>query len=251
MKKTLSLLSLSVMLSACSSDSGSDLHNYPKNEPVLADIAGIWDNTTDHGMFGVDEYYTVIKENGDIINYDYLGDDFDDLDDCYEKFTGSNLIELGSGQFKSEFTIPAINHSSETIFKFTLPSENEMQVTMLNNSVKGYVWVDGQIVNFSWHAEYVEGSKINVEVDFTDANEQFVLEFLNETSQWQILSGDITDFYQDIIFGSLVDELAEQVTAISLRYNGRESDFTPLCADASAKSKINAASRKLEKNRTF
>ena len=70
---------------------------------TLADVAGVWDATTDLGAAGVDEIYTVIRADGTGADFDYAGDSFDNFANCYwrDDFT---IVDLGGGSFEVTYT---------------------------------------------------------------------------------------------------------------------------------------------------
>ena len=77
------------------SGGGGDSVN--NTSPFLVDIAGVWNNSeTIDGL--TDEVYLVIKTNGTVVFYDYMGDSFDAEANCYMSFT-ETISDLGGGDF--------------------------------------------------------------------------------------------------------------------------------------------------------
>ena len=101
MKKYLVLFGLILLQSCNSSGSGDSVNN---TNPSLADIVGVWDDsvTIDNTT---DERYTVIRADGTIGGYDYLGDSFYNGLNCYDKVADITIIDLGGGDFFINFTI--------------------------------------------------------------------------------------------------------------------------------------------------
>lgn len=94
MKKVLAFLSV-LALVGCGSDSDSG------RNAVLADLIGTWDASSTYGQ-EVDEIYTVIKEDGSFIDYDYDGDSYDQGDNCYYRYEAGVLTDQGNGDFLIE-----------------------------------------------------------------------------------------------------------------------------------------------------
>lgn len=90
----ISTLFLSLLLVACGgSNDGSTRGNVDNDGPVLfiSDVSGVWDvSEIEDGL--LDEMYVFIREDGVISYFDYLGDEYDNLSDCY-------LEALDVGQF--------------------------------------------------------------------------------------------------------------------------------------------------------
>lgn len=105
MKKSLFVAFLLFTLCACGDDGDSAL--------TLADIAGVWDDSTVYSSTIEDEWYIVIKPDGTITDYDYYGDTFDQGDDCYYK-SESIITDLGGGNFEiiDEDGLEVIVHAS-------------------------------------------------------------------------------------------------------------------------------------------
>lgn len=75
--------------------SDNDTHS-----PSLKDIAGVWDAT--HEEDGLEDVsYIVISTSGDYTVYNYLGDAYDDLEECYDKVEWT-ITDLGGGYFAIE-----------------------------------------------------------------------------------------------------------------------------------------------------
>lgn len=69
-----------VILTGCGSDDNDD-----GSQAGLELISGVWDAFDLEGQL-VDEGYLYISPNGEITSYDYLGDSFDNGDNCYSEF---------------------------------------------------------------------------------------------------------------------------------------------------------------------
>lgn len=60
-------------------------------------FVGLWDLTKVHEEYGEDVYYHYIGEDGTAIDYDYVGDSFDNIENCYVEVEGSQrYIREGS-----------------------------------------------------------------------------------------------------------------------------------------------------------
>jgi len=79
-----------VLLAGC----GSDDQGTPA---ALDDIVGVWDQSESYGQT-FDEWYFVIRENGELVDYDYQGDSVDMGENCYESET-VQLTDEGKGNF--------------------------------------------------------------------------------------------------------------------------------------------------------
>ncbi len=82
----------------CNETEIPDAPETPDNNTTLQDIVGVWDGS---GAFdeGIDIWYSVIKANGDIIEYDYEGDSFGSGEKCYWRYDDTHIEDLGNGQF--------------------------------------------------------------------------------------------------------------------------------------------------------
>lgn len=104
---------LLIFLAAGCSPSGSD-----PTKVELSDLVGLWDSSVNHGPL-VDVMYTRISANGDIIEYDFDGDEADQGLDCYLIDSGSiKLIE------KNRFLVTAEMHANR---------QYEVELEMLDN----------------------------------------------------------------------------------------------------------------------
>ncbi|MDM8543720.1 hypothetical protein QUF90_21815 [Desulfococcaceae bacterium HSG9] len=103
MKKIIVLLFLSSFLVACGggSDSGDGGGSGEINTdtPSLAEISGVWDFTRPTSVGDDDVFYMVFRTNGSYIEYDYLGDAFNNGTPCYRRELGS-ITDLGNGDFE-------------------------------------------------------------------------------------------------------------------------------------------------------
>jgi len=66
---------------------------------VTAAIAGLWNETTDEGADGTDVIYTQFNADGTGTSYDYLGDTFDEGDNCYD-IINFTIEVLGNNQYR-------------------------------------------------------------------------------------------------------------------------------------------------------
>jgi len=106
MKKLLiiTLLFFLNTISGCGDGGGNDSNGNSSNlidnpTPTLSDIVGVWDYVGDDDEVE-DIYYMVIRETGEILGYDFMGDDFDQGKDCYEvDYDDEWLTEMGGGRF--------------------------------------------------------------------------------------------------------------------------------------------------------
>lgn len=77
-------------------DSGTSTGGEGTND--LSAVAGLWDaSEVEDGL--LDVFYVEIFSDGNVISYDYLGDEYDAAENCYEyfSFTGENL---GNNQYR-------------------------------------------------------------------------------------------------------------------------------------------------------
>lgn len=83
------VLAIAISLAACSPSSPTEV--------TLSEISGLW-NSSEKTAAGEDIIYTRIASNGDIIEYDYDGDEADKGLDCYQVNTGT-ARPLGNNRF--------------------------------------------------------------------------------------------------------------------------------------------------------
>ncbi len=91
---------LILLLISCGGNDTKQLET-DKNElypaVTLNNLVGVWDSSRKIDNL-IDEYYVVIKPNGSIVSYNYLGDSYDNLNNCYsENFR--TIAEIGNGIF--------------------------------------------------------------------------------------------------------------------------------------------------------
>ena len=111
-----------LVLVGCGSSSDSDSNRVNARNATLADIVGVWDNSVEFAN-EVDEMYSVIKEDGSFIDYDYYGDSADNNGNCYEQ-SELKLIDQGEGDFLIvaggiEFMTIKITISGDTMYQST------------------------------------------------------------------------------------------------------------------------------------
>jgi hypothetical protein len=104
---------LLILFAAACSPGGSD-----PAQVALSDLVGLWDSSVSHGPLK-DVIYTRISSNGDIIEYDFDGDEADQGLDCY-------LIDSGSIKQieKNRFLVTAEMHANR---------QYEVELEMLDN----------------------------------------------------------------------------------------------------------------------
>jgi len=107
--KSLFLILLSSILIACGSagsgDGGEQTPGATRTvadnaSPALSDLVGGWNYSFDYGDVGVDEFFLFIDSAGDIQDFDFLGDSYDDLENCYFSNKTFALSDLGDGMFE-------------------------------------------------------------------------------------------------------------------------------------------------------
>ena len=84
----------------CGSSCDFDIPTPTPSTIELADIIGVWDGSVDHGAEGNDEFYVVVKSNGELTSYDYRGDSYNMGDNCYNL----NTIQLTDTGIENTFT---------------------------------------------------------------------------------------------------------------------------------------------------
>lgn len=246
------MLTLSVLLGACSLDSNNDSKNYPINEPTLEEISGVWDYSSDHGEYGIDEFYLVVNTSGELFHYDYLGDSYDNLENCYEKLGGDKIIDLGNGEFETSDSLPEIGFAYRAVQKISLPNKNEMQLTIMESEITRQFYADGQTLSLVFSVEFVDENNLTVSIQLGDVSAQFTRKTSLNSEVWSsTYDPSFSEEQIDELYNIVTNEDFNLQTRYVLRSPKAESDLTPLCADASAKSKLNALSRKIEKNRYF
>lgn len=99
MKKILFITLACLFIVGCDDDDNA-ANSDNAEQPSLAQISGVWDFTdTYEGEDEKDIAYLVIKDHGEFIIYDYLGDAFDQGSDCYFQ-VNSSITDLGNGEFE-------------------------------------------------------------------------------------------------------------------------------------------------------
>lgn len=111
--KIIIIFSLFILV-ACSSGGGGG----NGGNTVPGDFVGVWDVSTDYGAMGIDEYYTVIRSDGTGTDYDYAGDSFDNVANCYwiDNYT---ITHQGGDSFQ-------LRYSDNTTFDFTATVSNDV-----------------------------------------------------------------------------------------------------------------------------
>ena len=77
------------------------------SQVALQAISGVWD-TTDFEDEQQDVSFSVIRADGSASDYDYLGDEFDNLEDCYLRINfdithvGDSRFSITSGEFEND-----------------------------------------------------------------------------------------------------------------------------------------------------
>lgn len=80
------LLFVVIALAGCGSSGGSDSSETGAASSAIDNrFVGLWDQTEVDNEYGEDVYYQYISEDGSVIIYDYYGDSFDDMGNCYAK----------------------------------------------------------------------------------------------------------------------------------------------------------------------
>ena len=111
------LVLVAALLTACGGGDSAGTSNEETGQGALQAIAGVWDSSTDEEGL-TDVLYTVIRADGSHTEYDYFGDSFDNVADCYVRFDstltheGDSRFTLsgdGIGDFNFEFVVQSGN----------------------------------------------------------------------------------------------------------------------------------------------
>jgi hypothetical protein len=86
--------------------------------PLISKV--IWDTSGTYSNGITDEYYLHISSDGQITDYDYAGDSFDNLDNCYyviqdSKFVAVENNERGTDQFRLNFMDKPVSDFTVTL----------------------------------------------------------------------------------------------------------------------------------------
>ena len=95
------------------------------SQVALQAIAGVWD-TTDFEDEQQDVSFSVIRADGSASDYDYLGDEFDNLEDCYLRIN-FDITHVGD----SRFTITSSEFENDENDLFDISVQDGNLVTLL------------------------------------------------------------------------------------------------------------------------
>lgn len=126
---------MSVFTAACSPTGGNT------ERVEMSDLVGLWNSSENNGA-NTDVLYTRITNDGEILEYDYDGDDVDQGLDCYQIDSGS-IIPLD----KNRFLVTADMHAGEK-FKVELElldNGHALKVYFLDSddpskTIKSQIW---------------------------------------------------------------------------------------------------------------
>lgn len=115
-----------VSSSTSSSNSSTNSSNASDSSLNLAlsisEFEGVWDASIDYGSAGIEELYFDIQ--GDTLTYyNYLGDDFDNGDNCYFLDDTNTISNLGNGTFSFTGSLSSGFDGSPSKFQVDLRSE--------------------------------------------------------------------------------------------------------------------------------
>jgi len=109
--KPIALTSTLIALTACGGGGGGgDDAVCDDTPPSLFDITGVWDISSAVGQEFDERYMNIsiysnppasieLSSRGRILDYDYLGDSFDQGPDCYRTANDDEILDLGNGEF--------------------------------------------------------------------------------------------------------------------------------------------------------
>jgi len=137
--KILSLVLFSLLVSCGGSSGSNDDSSITTSVNSLDDIVGFWDATIEvDGL--TDEIFFLITDSGLVSVFDYLGDSFDDSDDCY--LIAEEILvftHLNENEFLSEsifdnsiISFNAFNDGSDLILTDSSGDETRLSPTSLN-----------------------------------------------------------------------------------------------------------------------
>ncbi|MCE2572719.1 hypothetical protein [Motilimonas eburnea] len=134
MRNILFATGMSLVLAACGgSGSNSDLR---AKEASLVNISGVWDASEliDDKQ---DEFYVVIKDHGEISFYDYMGDEYDNLDNCYQNVSYS-LTDLGDDLFEMVTNLSVVSNIKAQLDgdRLVLTRNDESQTLIKSNRLE-------------------------------------------------------------------------------------------------------------------
>lgn len=230
--KILSITVISILMACSSETEDSSTGAFPIAEPMISDMVGVWDASQNDPDFGLDELYFSIGTDGTITNYDYLGDEFDDSEDCYYVGESQTLQEVGAGQYYIEYDEPSFNYYSKTTIQFSMPNENALEVTMLHDMGTEEFYLDDEVISADWEVTYDTDSTASFTFEYGGVTTQLTLTQSASMEMWEISSGDIAESHQNIIDEWEIDWLmSSQVTFTHSKSNKTESSMTPICSD--------------------
>ena len=123
--KLISIALLGMLIIGCDGGGGGG----SSSAPSLVDIAGVWDASETVGQ-KIDETYTVITINGEMIGYDYMGDSYDQGKNCYDKYLSGMIKNLGNGNF-----LLVDNNGKRDYIQISL-SGNKLKLTGEDENIK-------------------------------------------------------------------------------------------------------------------
>ncbi|NVK24392.1 MAG: hypothetical protein HWE10_05655 [Gammaproteobacteria bacterium] len=259
-KKTLLSLTLPTLLFACS----SDLEDESKVASVnsAADVAGVWNASSNDPEFGKDEFYVVITESGQIINYDFLGDEYDNSQACYEKsygFFGDNGSSefLGDGELRVTMNLGLDDSDDEDIFLFGSSEinvylnaelvEDELSFSLLKLEMLGDIAIpdSDDSMEFSFLTDISVENQLSFSFSTTIRSSGQVYSETSSATYERAANGEWRSIKKDYNHPSfsfdemaesfdqddMIEELSEVITIT--KHTASESDFRPLCAASS------------------
>lgn len=243
MLKPLVSIILSTSLLACSSDSDESANSVVDVES-LDQITGVWDMTHTDSTRGRDESFMVIDNQGSFVVYDYLGDEFNNFKDCYERYsffgTGVELQQSSDSEFftssPTTTVISGVSGTMETNFYYnlTMPTSEELVLSFESSEIKtNHIFDNTRVISITT-------------IDFSVENEMSLVFRVNNIrssatytkdsdGNWSAVSENIMHdgfSFDDVVtsVGGFYEGGSMPVIKLS-KYSGSQSDFTPVCTD--------------------
>jgi hypothetical protein len=141
MNRIASGLVLCTLLIGCGDDDDNSAAIEASSTPAGGEVKafdGVWDDTSD-SEDGQDISYSVVSGNS-YTSYDYMGDSFDEGDDCYE-VSNATLEALGGTDYQLDFSDSGFEISVEVQFirdgnKLSVTTEFGTSISTLSNKTE-------------------------------------------------------------------------------------------------------------------
>lgn len=220
--------SLSILLAAsiagCSSD--SDGESYPIENANLSQIQGLWSNRVVYPE-GVDESVISFGSDGVMKSYDWLGDSYDQVEDCYYVDDDDGIVSDAEGGFISIIESDGEDDGVDVLYQAKLLDEDTLEIYVHS------LTLSNSLLDVIVKATFDYGQPPTFTYEFTHDSKTSTVVFEYVQSTWAISSSVIAHDGLD------VEDVAETLGDLQVikltRFDGTESDLRPTCGFSTAK----------------